>query len=97
MDSLLPGGVGFPAASALGCEALLLDRLRRADPALPERLLIHSDWLSAYGLRPETLHSFSRMTLSARQRFTAILECEKLSLALPGPPARGDLCSTAAL
>lgn len=53
MDSLLPGGVGFPAASALGCEALLLDRLRRADPALPERLLslaAHSDaaaWLEA--------------------------------------------------
>ena len=64
---------------------------------IAQGLLIHSDWLSAYGLRPETLHSFNRMTLSVRQRFTAILECEKLSLALPGPPARGDLCSTAAL
>ncbi len=38
IDALLPGGDGFPAASTLGCEAILLDRLRRADPALSARL-----------------------------------------------------------
>jgi hypothetical protein len=38
MDALLPGGASFPAARTLGCETLLLDRLRQADPALPARL-----------------------------------------------------------
>ena len=38
MDALLPGGCGFPKASATGMGAVLLDRLRRADATLPARL-----------------------------------------------------------
>jgi hypothetical protein len=38
MDALLPGGAGFPAASATGMAALLAARLRHADAALPGRL-----------------------------------------------------------
>ena len=39
MDTLLPGGAGFPAAGATGMAPLLLARLRQADTALPAGLL----------------------------------------------------------
>ena len=37
--TLLPGGVGFPAATDTGMAAPLLQRLRQADPTAPARLL----------------------------------------------------------
>lgn len=39
MDTLLPGGDGFPPASATGMVGLLAARLRNADAALPDRLI----------------------------------------------------------
>jgi hypothetical protein len=39
MDTLLPGGDGFPPASATGTAQMLGPRLRTADEALPGRLL----------------------------------------------------------
>ncbi len=38
IDTMLPGGHGFPAASATGMAGLLAARLHAADPALPGRL-----------------------------------------------------------
>jgi hypothetical protein len=38
MDTLLPGGEGFPPASATGTAHMLLPRLRMADAALPGEL-----------------------------------------------------------
>jgi hypothetical protein len=39
MDTLLPGGEGFPPASATGTAGMLATRLRLADAALPDRLM----------------------------------------------------------
>ena len=39
MDTLLPGGEGFPAASETGMAAIVAARLRAADKALPESLM----------------------------------------------------------
>jgi hypothetical protein len=39
MDTLLPGGHGFPSASATGMAPLLAARLRQADATLPGRLV----------------------------------------------------------
>ena len=50
MDTLLPGGSGFPAASATGMFDLLAVRLRAADPGLLDRLL---DALTARGELPD--------------------------------------------
>lgn len=38
METLLPGGPGFPPARDAGMGAALLDRLRQADAAIPARL-----------------------------------------------------------
>lgn len=38
MDTLLPGGEGFPPASATGTAHMLLPRLRMADAALPGQI-----------------------------------------------------------
>jgi hypothetical protein len=38
MDTLLPGGEGFPAASATGMAGVFVARLRAVDSALPARL-----------------------------------------------------------
>jgi len=38
MDALLPGGAGFPRASATGMAGLLAARLRQADAGVPARL-----------------------------------------------------------
>ena len=39
MDTLLPGGEGFPAASATGMAATFLARLRESDATAPARLV----------------------------------------------------------
>ncbi len=38
MNTVLPGGHGFPAAASTGMGDLLVARLRRADPALPGKI-----------------------------------------------------------
>jgi hypothetical protein len=43
MDTLLPGGNGFPAATATGMSELLLVRLAALDPAMPAQLLAMAD------------------------------------------------------
>jgi hypothetical protein len=43
MDTLLPGGSGFPPATATGMSELLLARLAASDPAMPALLLAMAD------------------------------------------------------
>jgi len=50
IDTLLPGGEGFPAASATGMAAVFAERLRAADHDLPTRLV---GAIAAQGRAPE--------------------------------------------
>jgi hypothetical protein len=51
-------------------------------------LLVHSDWLTAYGLDEADYRGISRDTLAVADRLSAILAADPQELQSPRPPAR---------
>jgi hypothetical protein len=51
-------------------------------------LLIHSDWLGAYGVNESQFARVSRETLPVAERLALILECDPRPLHMRRPPAR---------
>ena len=55
---------------------------------ITQGLLVHSEWLAAYGINPSAIPFVHRTTLPVRERLGALTKADGLALSQPRAPAR---------